>query len=247
MHGACGVSAGDLAGEILMRAIWQDIRFGARLLAKQPGLTAIAVLTLALGIGANTGIFTILRQVVLQRLPVPHPDQLVLLYSPGPKQGHVSSDESDEGAESFSYPMYTNLRDRNSVFTGLAAKDTFSATLTYRGNTERARADLVSGNYFETLGVSAAIGRTFEPSDTAAPGSSPVVILSHGYWKSRFGADPSILNQGVLINNRPMTVVGVAAAGFDGIQPGFVPEVYIPITMLPALTLGPTDLSNHKD
>jgi predicted permease len=254
MHGACSVFAGCLAGEILMRAIWQDIRFGARMLAKHPGFTAIAVLTLALGIGANTGIFTILRQVVLQRLPVPHPEQLVLLYSPGPRQGHVNSDESgapgEEGAESFSYPMYANLRDRNSVFTGLAAKDTFSATLTYRGNTERARADLVSGNYFETLGVTAAIGRTFEPADTVASGGSPVVMLSNGYWKSRFGADPGVLNQGVLVNNRSMTVVGVVSAGFDGIQPGLVPEVYIPITMLtslmPALA-GPLGLENHKD
>jgi predicted permease len=251
MHGACGVFAGGLTGEILMRAIWQDIRFGVRLLAKHPGFTAIAVLTLALGIGANTGIFTILRQVVLQRLPVPHPEQLVLLYSPGPKQGHVNSDENaapgEDGAESFSYPMYANLRDRNSVFTGLAAKDTFSATLTYRGNTERAKADLVSGNYFETLGVSAAIGRTFEPADTVTSGSNPVVMLSNGYWKSRFGGDPGILNQGVLVNNHPMTVVGVVAAGFEGIQPGFVPEIYIPITMMPSLISGPLSLDNHKD
>ena len=224
------------------------------MLAKNPGFTAIAVLTLALGIGANTGIFTILRQVVLQRLPVPHPEQLVLLYSPGPKQGHVNSDENaapgQDGAESFSYPMYANLRDRNSVFSGLAAKDTFSATLTYRGNTERAKADLVSGNYFETLGVSAAIGRTFEPADTVVQGGSPVVMLSNGYWKSRFGGDPGVLNQGVLVNNHPMTVVGVVAAGFDGIQPGFVPEIYIPITMLPSLTpglAGPLGLDNHKD
>ena len=237
-----------------MRAIWQDMRFGVRMLAKNPGFTGIAVLTLALGIGANTGIFTILRQVVLQRLPVPHPEQLVLLYSPGPKQGHVNSDENaapgEDGAESFSYPMYTNLRDRNSVFSGLAAKDTFSATLTYRGSTERAKADLVSGNYFETLGVTAAIGRTFEPADTVASGGSPVVMLSNGYWKSRFGGDPGVLNQGVLVNNRPMTVVGVVAAGFDGIQPGFVPEIYIPITMLPSLSpglAGPLGLDNHKD
>src|SRR5260370_8185033 len=148
-----------------MRAIWQDIRSGARMLAKHPGFTFSAVRTLGAGIGADTGIFTILRQVVLQRLPVPHPEQLVLLYSPGPKQGHVNSDESgapgEEGAESFSYPMYANLRDRNSVFTGLAAKDTFSATLTYRGNTERARADLLSANYLDTLLLIPAIHRTF--------------------------------------------------------------------------------------
>ena len=221
------------------------------MLAKHPGFTAIAVLTLALGIGANTGIFSILRQVVLQRLPVPNPEQLVLLYSPGPKQGHVSSDEwgspGNEGAESFSYPMYANLRDRNSVFTGLAAKDTFSATLTYRGHTERTQADVVSGNYFETLGVTAAIGRTFEPADTAAPGSNPVVMLSNGYWRRRFAADPGVLNQSVLVNNRPMTVVGVVSASFDGIQPGFVPEIYLPITMRPSLAAAPAGLDNHKD
>jgi predicted permease len=245
------VLAGDLGEKSLMRAIWQDIRFGARMLAKHPGFTAIAVLTLALGIGANTGIFTILRQVVLQRLPVPHPEQLVLLYSPGPKQGHVNSDESgapgEEGAESFSYPMYKDLRDRNSVFDGLAALDRFGTSLTYRGHTERAKANLVSGNYFETLGVSAALGRIFEAADTATPGANPVVMLSDGYWKSRFGGDPNILNEGVLVNNRPMTVVGVVAPGFDGIQPGSVPEIYIPITMLPSLTLAPTDLNNRKD
>lgn len=221
------------------------------MLAKHPGFTAIAVLTLALGIGANTGIFSILRQVVLQRLPVPNPEQLVLLYSPGPKRGHVSSDEwgspGNEGAESFSYPMYANLRDRNSLFTGLAAKDTFSATLTYRGHTERTQADVVSGNYFETLGVTAAIGRTFEPADTAAPGSNPVVMLSNGYWRRRFAADPGVLNQSVLVNNRPMTVVGVVSAAFDGIQPGFVPEIYLPITMRPSLAAAPAGLDNHKD
>jgi predicted permease len=234
-----------------MHTLWQDVRFGARMLAKHPGFTAIAVLTLALGIGANTGIFSILRQVLLQRLPVPQPEQLVLLYSPGPKQGHVNSDESaspgDEGSESFSYPIYVNLRDGNSVFTGLAAKDTFSATLTFQGHTESAQADLVSGNYFDTLDVNATIGRTIEPADTRAAGGNPVIMLSYGYWKSRFGADPSVLNQGVLVNNQPMTIIGIAPAGFEGIQPGFVPQIYIPITMLPALTPAPTDLSNHKD
>jgi predicted permease len=234
-----------------MTNLSQDIRFGLRMLAKNPAFTAAAVLTLALGIGANTGVFTILHQVVLQRLPVPHPDELVLLYSPGPKTGHVHSDENappgEEGAESFSYPTYVSLRDRNDVFAGLAANTSFSATVTYRGQTERSRADLVSGNYFGTLGVGATIGRTFEPADTATSGNSPVVLLSNGYWKTRFGGDPGILNQGVLVNNKPMTVVGVVAAGFDGIQPGRVPDIFIPITMLPTLSDRPINLTNHND
>ncbi|HEX3117896.1 MAG TPA: ABC transporter permease, partial [Candidatus Acidoferrum sp.] len=148
------------------------------MLAKNPAFTAIAVLTLALGIGANAGIFTILQQVILRRLPVPNPDQLVLLYSPGPREGHVSSDEDaapgQEGAESFSYPQYVALRDQNRVFSGLAAMDGLSVALTYRGHTDASHGYLVSGNYFETLGVKPALGRTLEPSDTATLGGAPV-------------------------------------------------------------------------
>jgi predicted permease len=227
-------------------ALLQDLRFGFRMLVKNPGFTTVAVLTLALGIGANTGIFSILRQVLLQRLPVPHPEQLVLLYGPGRRQGHVSGDESGgQGAESFSYPMYLNLRDRSEVLAGLAAKANASVSLFFQGHTERASADLVTGNYFQTLGVNAVIGRTFEPADSGTPGDSPVVTLSYGYWKRRFGADPGVLNQSVLLNNRPMTIVGVVQPGFDGIQPGFVPDMYVPLTM--PLSSTPPEYNSHKD
>src|SRR5256885_3722339 len=188
-----------------MRSWWQDIRFGARMLAKQPGFTVIAVLTLALGIGANAGIFSVLRQVLLQRLPVPSPEQLVLIYSPGPKQGHVSSDQDGtDGAESFSYPMFVDLRDRNTVFSGLAAKANFPVSVTFHGQTERADADLVSGNYFETLGAHAALGRALEPADSKAPGSSPVAMLGFGYWKRRVTRDPNVPTQPGLTQNTPM-------------------------------------------
>ena len=217
------------------------------MLAKNPAFTAIAVLTLALGIGANAGIFTILQQVLLRRLPVPNPDQLVLLYSPGPRQGHVSSDESEDGAESFSYPLYTTLRDHNPVFSGLAAMDTYSTALTYRGHTDRVQGFVVSGNFFEALGVKPALGRTLEPSDTATLGGAPVVVLSYGAWKSRFGSYPGILNQGILVNNKPMTIVGVTESTFDGTQPGFNPELYIPITMVASLDVPPRDLTRHND
>jgi predicted permease len=234
-----------------LNGLWRDFRFGIRMLAKNPAFTAIAVLTLALGIGANAGIFTILQQVILRRLPVSNPDQLVLLYSPGPHQGHVSSDENEapgeEGSVSFSYPLYTALRDHNSVFSGLAAMDPYSAAITYRGHTDSADAYVVSGNFFDTLGVKPALGRTLEPSDTSAPGGAPVVVLSYGCWKTRFGGDPGILNQGILINNKPMTVVGVSDPSFDGTQPGYNPELYIPITMVSALEVPPRDLTSHKD
>lgn len=229
-----------------LETLLQDLRFGLRMLAKSPSFTAVSILTLALGIGANTGIFSILRQVLLESLPVPRPEELVLLYSPGLRQGHVSSDEQGtDGAESFSYPMYLNLRDRNQAFAGLAAKDNGGVNLAVHGHTERAQADIVSGNYFQTLGVNAVVGRTFEPADTAAPGGSPVVMLSYAYWKTRFGADPSLLNQTVLVNDRPMTIVGVVQPGFDGIQHGFVPQVYVPMTM--PLTPDPPRLADHKD
>jgi putative ABC transport system permease protein len=231
-----------------MHTLWQDVRYGLRMLAKTPGFTAIAVLTLALGIGANTGIFSVLRQVLLQRLPVPNPQQLVLVYSPGEKHGHVSSNEnSSSGAESFSYPMYKDLRDNNSVFSGLAANAHFPVSVAFRGNTERAGAEIVSGNFFDTLEVQPALGRLLLPSDTAAEGSNPVVVLGYGYWKKRFGADPSVLNQSLLVNDHPMTIVGVLRPGFDGIDLGRIPDLYIPVTMKPVITPNWSGLSNHND
>jgi putative ABC transport system permease protein len=229
-----------------MHALWQDVRYGLRTLGNNPGFTAVAVLTLALGIGANAGIFSVMRQVLLQRLPVPHAEELALLYAPGPTRGHVSSDEGD-GSESFSYPMYVDLRDHNSVFAGLAAKADFPVSVAFRRQTERAGADLTSGNYFDVLGVHSALGRTFQASDTAVPGSNPVMMLGYGYWKKRFGGDPSVLNQSMLVNNQPMTVVGVVQPGFDGIQLGRIPDVYLPITMKPVITPTWNGLNNHQD
>jgi len=216
------------------------------MLGKNPGFTAVAVLTLALGIGANSGIFSVLRQVLLQRLPVPHPEELVLLYAPGITRGHVSSDEVD-GSDSFSYPMYVDLRDQNKVFAGLAAKADFPVSVALQEQTERASAELISGNYFATLGVHAAIGRLFSPSDSSTPGSSPVVALGNGYWKKHFGGDPSVLNQNLRVNNQLMTVVGVVQPGFDGIQLGLVPDLYIPMSMKPAVTPVWDGLNDHRD
>lgn len=229
-----------------MPTLWQDIRYGLRILAKNPGFTAITVLTLALGIGANSGIFSVMRQVLLQRLPVPRPQELVLLYGPGPRSGHVSSDEGD-GSESFSYPMYKDLREHSTVFAGLAAKADFPLSVGYRGETERAEAELVSGNYFETLGVQPALGRLLQPSDEVSRGVNPVVVLGYGYWQKRFGGRPGILNQSVQVNNRLMTVVGVVQLGFDGIELGRISQVYLPITLKPIVTPTWDGLDNHLD
>ena len=229
-----------------MQTLWQDVRYGLRMLAKDPGFTVVAVLTLALGIGANTGIFSIVRQVLLQRLAVPHAEELVLLYSPGPKQGHVSSDESD-GSESFSYPLYKDLRDHSAVLAGLAARYSAAVSVTFQGQTERASSDLVSGNFFDVLGVRAALGRTITPGDTSAPGANPVVLLSYGYWMRRFGGNHGVLNQTLLVNNQPMTVVGILQPGFDGIQLGRLSDLYIPITMKAQMTPSWNGLDSRKD
>jgi predicted permease len=217
-----------------MQSLWQDARFGLRMLLKSPGFTAIAVLTLALGIGANTAIFSLMNQVLLRKLPIKNPNELEILRAPGPKTGHVSSDGDD--TESFSYPMYKGLRDKNSVFSGILARYGFSASVSNHGQTDRAVGEVVSGNYFDVLGVQPAMGRLFTRDDDKLPSAEPYVVLSYFYWKHHFGGDPSILNKVLLINNVEMTVVGVSQAGFSGVQVGKTPDLFVPMMMTPLMT-----------
>src|SRR6266403_2171950 len=217
-----------------MQTLWQDVRYGARMLAKNPGFTLIAMLTLALGIGANTAIFSVLNQILLRKLPVRDPNELVLLRSPGAKQGHVWSDGDD--SEIFSYPLYKGLSGNTSVFNGVIACYQFSASLADNGRTDRAYGELVSGNYFQTLGVRASLGRPLTPEDDQVPGAHPVVVLSYGYWTQHFGSDAGVLNRTVLVNNTEMTIVGVAQAGFTGIQVGQTPDLFVPLMMKGQMT-----------
>jgi predicted permease len=217
-----------------MHGLWQDVRYGLRMLAKNPGFTAIAVLTLALGIGANTAIFSLLNQILLRRLPVRNPKELVVLKSPGPKSGHIWSDGDD--SEIFSYPLYKGLAKNTSVFDGVIARYAFSASISNHGQTDLGSGELVSGNYFQTLGVGAALGRVLTPEDDVVPGGHPIVMLSHAYWVQHFGADASVLNKTILVNNTEMTVVGVAQAGFAGIQAGQTPNLFVPMMMKPQMT-----------
>ena len=159
-----------------MHTVWQDVRYGLRMLGKNPGFTAIAVLTLALGIGANTAIFSLLNQVLLKRLPVRNPEELVMLKSPGPKRGHVWSD-GDE-SEIFSYPLYKGLAKNSSVFDGVLARFQFAANIANRGQTDRGSGELVTGNYFDVLGVRPALGRVLTPADDDVQGAHPVLVLS---------------------------------------------------------------------
>lgn len=228
-----------------MDTLWQDLRYGMRTLIKNRGFTAVAVLTLALGLGANTAIFSLTDQILLRLLPVQKPEELVVLRSPGPKRGRVWSD--GDGAASLSYPMYKELRDKNNVFSGLLARFAVPLSVAGEGQTERADGELVSGNYFEALGVRPALGRVFTQEDDQVPGAGQVVVLSHGYWKRHFGADPAILNKTLIVNGQVMTVVGVARAGFDGVQVGQKPDIFIPITMKSQMTPNWDGLNDQKD
>jgi putative ABC transport system permease protein len=229
-----------------MQTVWQDLRYGARMLLKNPGFTVIAVLTLALGIGANTAIFSLTDQILLRRLPVERPEELVVLRSPGPKGGHVWSDGDD--AASFSYPMYKDLRDRGAnVFSGLLARFAIPLSVAGAGQTERADGELVSGNYFEILGVRPSLGRVFSQEDDRAPGAHQVVVLSHAYWTRRFGADPAILNKSLTVNGNPMTVIGVSREGFRGVQVGQTPDVFIPMMMKAQMIPNSRGLDDRRD
>ncbi len=217
-----------------MHTLWQDVRYGLRMLAKNPGFTCIAILTLALGIGANTAIFSLLNQVLLRRLPVRNPEELVVLKSPGPKHGHVWSDGDD--SEIFSYPLYKGLAKNTTVFDGVIARFEFAAGIASRGQTERGSGELVTGNYFEVLGVHGALGRVLSSADDDVQGAHPVLVLSHAYWTRHFGGDAGVLNQTILVNNTEMTIVGVSQAGFGGIQVGQTPDIFVPMTMKGQMT-----------
>ena len=227
-----------------MHTFWQDVRYGLRMLAKNPGFTSIAILTLALGIGANTAIFSLMDQIMLRRLPVKHPDELVILRSPGRGEGHVWTD--GDAAQSFSYPAYKGLRDCTAV-SGMLARFAFDASIASRGQTERGLGELVSGNYFDVLGVQPAYGRLFTADDDRVQGGHPLVILSHAYWMQHFGGDPGILNQTLLVNNTALTVIGVAQKGFDGIQVGQTPNIFVPMMMKPQMTPNRSGLDDWND
>ena len=228
-----------------MTSLIQDLRYALRILAKSPGFSAIAIGTLALGIGANAAIFALVDRVLLRLLPVRNPEELVILRSEGDIQGHGWSDM--DIAMSFTYPMYRDLRDGSDVFAGLLAQYPFEASVAAQGQTERAQADLMSGNAFDVLGVVPALGRVLTSEDDRAPGASPVAVLSHGYWTRRFASDPSILNKTIVVNGQPLTVVGVSREGFTGIQPGRRTDLFVPMMEKAQMTAFWNGLDDPKD
>jgi predicted permease len=217
--------------------VFRDLKYTYRTLARAPGFTAVAVLTLALGIGANTAIFSLLDQVLLRLLPVKDPQQLVLLTMKGRHYG------SNWGGNAISHPMFRDFRDHNEVFSDMFCRFPTSASLSFGQQSERVFVELVSGTYFSTLGVVPAMGRILTPEDDVVPSGHPFVVLNYNFWKTRFAGDPQVVGRTLNLNNYKMTVVGVAQVGFDGVELGFSPKIFIPIMMQPQIVVGnPEDM-----
>ena len=210
----------------MLTNLWRDVRLGWRGLFRDKGFAITALLSIGLGVGANAAIFSLVNQALFRLLPVQEPDRLVLLDWRGTFVGHGWGSDN-----LMSYPFYKDLRDENEVFDGVFGRAPTSVNLTFENTTEPVGAEIVTGSYFRVLGVRPLLGRTIEESDDQQPGAHPVVVLSFDYWKNRLGSRSDIVGRTVLINTHPMTVVGVADAGFRGIDWGQVPSVWIPTMM----------------
>ena len=203
----------------------QDVSFAFRTFRKSPLFVAVAVLSITFGIGANTAIFTLADQILVRLLPVRQPEQLVLLSAVGQHYGN------NQGQNRISYPMYQDFRDHGGPFSAMFCFREVDMSLQYAGHTERVSGEVVSGNYFPVLGVHAALGRLFTASDDRFQGSHPVAVLSYGFWQTRFAANPGVIGQKLVINSYPFTIIGVSQPGFSGTDPGYAPQVRVPIMM----------------
>jgi len=208
-----------------------DFKLALRSLLNSPFVTAVAIVSLALGIGANAAIYSLFDEMLLRPLPVAAPDRLVNLAAPGPKPGSQSCGQAGGCDDVFSYRMFRDLEGDDRVFSGVAAHVPFGANLAFRGQTFSGRGVLVSGGYFPVLGLTAALGRLLQPSDDTAIGGNFVTVLSHEYWRTRFDSSPDVVGQTLTVNGQPMTIVGVAPEGFEGTTLGHDPQVFVPITM----------------
>jgi putative ABC transport system permease protein len=244
-----------------MKHLARDLKYAFRGLARSPLFTSVALLSIALGIGANTAIFTLVDEVLLRQLPVKSPGQLVLFNG---ARNHYGS---NSGGNMLSFPMFEDFRDNfvdaavrvprvslavpdpaptPKVFTGIFARRAIAMNVGVDGQTERVPGELVSGTYFQVLGVGAAVGRVIGPDDDKERGNSPVAVLSYDYWRTRFGADPAVVGRTVLVNNTKLTIIGVSRAGFDGVDIGYVPNIRVPVLMKAQMTPNWDDVDNRR-
>jgi putative ABC transport system permease protein len=228
--------------------IWNDLKFALRQLRRSPALAITAILTLALGIGANTAIFSLLDQALLRSLPVRDPKSLVVLEGTGKAwEGHFSSHGGDSEAY-FSYPMYKDLRDRNQVFDGLITTGPSPVSITHGNTSQLTDSELVSGNYFTVLGVKPAMGRLFTQSEDLEKDADPVAVLSFDFWRNHLGSDPSVIGSTINVNHHPFQVIGVSAPKFRSAVWGQMPGVFIPMSMLgEVIPNSDIRLTDHKE
>jgi predicted permease len=213
-----------------MGSLLQDLRYGARMLSKKPGFTLIAVITLALGIGANTAIFSLVNTALLRPLPVERPEQL------------VSLNNDSLSIPVISYPNYRDFRDRNNMFSGMVSYRYTLLGLSNSGVNERVWGYLATGNYFDVLGVKPALGRFFTPDDDRAPGAHPVAVITYDCWQKRFAGDPQTIGKTVIVNGRNFTIIGVAPQGFYGSEIIYRPEIWFPMMMQAQVEAGGSTL-----
>jgi predicted permease len=224
----------------------RSLRLAFRTLFRAPFVTTVAILSLALGIGANAAIFSLFDQILLAALPVTAPDRLVNLQSPGPKPGSTTCNQSGGCDAVFSYPMYRDLEAASTAFSGLAAHRIFGANVAYEGETLNGEGVLVSGSYFPVLGLQPSHGRLIGPPDDETIGGHPVAVLSHSFWEARLGADPGVVGRTIIVNGEPLTIVGITPPGFYGATLGARPLVYVPITMRGVMNPGFTGFDNRR-
>ena len=217
-----------------------NLKLAFRTLAKTPFVTVVAALSLALGIGANTAIFSIFDQMLRRPLPVYKPEQLVNFVVPGPSPGSNSCNQAGDCDEVLSYPMVKDLqKSQQQAFSGIVAHRLFDANLAYKGQTPmNSKAMFITGSYFPTLGLQPAMGRLIGPADDETLGAHPVVVLAYDYWTTTLGGDPAVLNQTMIINGQQLTIIGVAPQGFEGTTLGSQPSIFVPMSMRVALRYG---------
>jgi len=246
-----------------MRHLARDVRYALRGLGRSPLFTAVALVSIALGIGANTAIFTLVDEVLVRLLPVRNPDELILFNGARFHYG------SNSGGNMLSYPMYEDFRANfvdapataamprislpvpnpaptPKILSGLFARRSMAMVVGIDGASERTPAELVSGTFFQVLGIRAAIGRAITPEDDRERHAAPVAVLSYDYWRNRFGADPNVIGKTITAQNRALTIVGVSQAGFDGVDIGYVPNIRVPLTMKAEMTPNWDDMDNRR-
>ncbi|MBO0722800.1 MAG: ABC transporter permease, partial [Blastocatellia bacterium] len=232
----------DVRGIRLLEELWQDLRYGGRMLLKRPGATTIVALSMALGIGANATIFSFVNELLLRPPAVERREELLEVWNHNVRGG--SSFNSFSG---LSYPEYEYYRDHNHVFSETLAWDGDPSFISWsrKGEGEIIQGEFVSGNFFSCLGVKAVLGRTFSPEEDRTSGTHPVVIISHSFWRERLGADPNVIGSTMMLNGFSLTIIGVAPKGFTGLMAGVMPDVWIPLMMGPQTRHYPELLTNR--